>query len=137
MLRAAAVAGVLSGVPSTFAAIRAQRDPLSPTRAAGRVLLPDENRTAPLIVAAALVHATLSLGWACVIAATLPKHAGRVRGLTHGALSGVAIAGLDLGVAHAVRHPRLAAIARLEVRSQVADHVAFGAVTGFLLGRSG
>ena len=135
VLRAAVVADVLSGIPSTFAAVRAQRDPLSPTRAAGRMLLPDEERTVPLLPAAALVHGTLSLVWAAVIAATLPRRAGRVRAVTHGALMGATIAAADLGLAHRVRHPRLAAVARLEVRSQVADHVAFGAVTGLMLGR--
>ena len=42
----------------------------------------------------------------------------------------------DLGLAHAVRNPRLEAVANLEVTSQVADHLAFGAVTGVMLARS-
>lgn len=94
---------------------------------------PDEHRLAPLIGAAAAVHAALSLGWTVVIAATLPRSAGPARTVLHGALVGAAIAGLDLGVAHALPHPRLAAIAELEVAPQLADHVAFGAVAGLLL----
>jgi hypothetical protein len=133
VLRAAVVAGALSGIPSALAALRAQRDPLSPTRAAGRMLLPGEQRLAPLVGAAALVHGALSLGWAAVIAATLPREAGRVRAVVHGTLLGGAIAAADLGLAHAVKHPRLESVARLEVTSQVADHLAFGAVTGLML----
>lgn len=136
MLRAAFVAGVVSGAPSALAAVRAQRDPLSPTRAAGRMLLPDERRLGPLVGAAGVVHGVLSLGWASVIAATLPRDAGRLRAVLHGTLLGGAIAAADLGLAHAVRNPRLEAVANLEVTSQVADHLAFGAVTGLMLARS-
>lgn len=135
VLRASFVAGLLSGAPSALAAVRAQRDPLTPTRAAGRVLKPDEQRLVPLLGAATLVHSTLSIGWASVIAATLPCDAGRGRAVLQGTLMGAAIAGADLGLAHVTRHPRLKAIAELDVMSQVADHLAFGALTGLLLAR--
>jgi hypothetical protein len=135
VLRAAFVAGAVSGIPSALAAVRAQRDPLTPTRAAGRMLRPDEQRLGPLVAAAAVVHGTLSVGWASVIAATLPRDAGRMRAVLHGTLMGGAIAAADLGLAHTVRHPRLEAVAKLEVTSQVADHLAFGAVTGLMLAR--
>lgn len=135
MLRAAFVAGVVSGLPSALAAVRAQCDPFSPTRAAGRMLKPDETRLVPLLGAATVVHSTLSIAWASVIAATLPRDAGRVRTVMHGTLMGGAIAAADLGLAHAVKHPRLEAVAKLEVQSQVADHLVFGAVTGLMLAR--
>jgi hypothetical protein len=133
VLRAACVAGAVSGIPSALAAVRAQRDPFSPTRAAGRMLRPDEQRLLPLVGAAAVVHTVLSIGWASVIATTLPRGAGRVRASVHGALLGAAIGALDLGIAHSFDHPRLRAIAKLETTSQLADHVTFGAVTGLML----
>jgi high-affinity Fe2+/Pb2+ permease len=100
------------------------------------MLVPRETRTGRLVGAAAIVHGVLSLGWTCVIARTLPRDAGRARSTVHGVLMGAAVAGLDLGIAHALRTPRFAAIRELPVRPQVADHLAFGAVAGFVLRRS-
>lgn len=131
--RAAFWAAVLSGLPSTAWSIAHHRDPLEATRAAGLMVLPDDSRSLPLAGAAAAVHGALSLGWTCVIARTLPQDAGRARSVLHGALLGAAIAGLDLGVAHVVRTPRFAPIRELPVAPQLADHVAFGAVAGFVL----
>jgi hypothetical protein len=100
------------------------------------MLAPYESRRVPLVAAAAAVHASLSVGWTAVIARTLPRDAGRARSVLHGVLMGAAIAGADLGTAHVVRNPRLVAIRELPVAPQVADHVAFGAVVGFVLRRS-
>jgi len=136
IVRAGFWAAALSGVPSTLWSVRHGRDPLEAARAAGRMLVPRETQTVPLVGAAALVHGVLSSGWTVVIAATLPRDAGRARSVLHGALMGAAIAGADLGLAHVVRHPRLAAIRALPLGPQVGDHVAFGAIAGLLLRRT-
>jgi len=112
---------VLSGVPSTAWAIVRRQDPLAPTRAAGRLLLPDTGDHLALLAAAAAAHGALSLGWTAVLQ-RLPGGLGRAAGY------GLAIAALDLGVAHLVRGERFGPIADLPVLPQVADHVAFAVV---------
>jgi len=87
----------------------------------------EDRSRASQIAAGLAVHGALSLGWAAVLAATLPDR----RPAWWGAVAGVGIAGLDLGIASR-RYP---AIAQLPRAAQLADHVAFGAIAGFVLGR--
>ena len=124
-IRAGAWAAVLSGVPSTVYAFATGRDPLEATTAAGSILLPRETRRLPLVLAAAPVHLALSFGWA------LALEKGRVRGTVPGVAAGLAIAALDLGLVGR-RFPR---VRGLPLAPQVADHVAYGAVVGFVLAR--
>ena len=58
--------------------------------------------------------------------AALPAH----RRVAWGAVAGLAIAALDLGLAHRSRAPRFAPVSDLPLWPQVADHVAFGALIG-------
>jgi hypothetical protein len=126
-LAAGCVAAVVSGAPSTLCALLAEGRPLEPTLAAGSLLLPREQRASRLLLAAVPVHAALSLGWAVVLAAVLP----RKRTTELGALAGFGIAALDLGVIGR-RYPRIRALPQLP---QVADHVAYGATVGAVVGR--
>ena len=123
VLRAAAAAAALSGTPSTAHALLTGRDPLEATLAAGTVLFRGETRRWRLVAAAVPVHLALSLGWTVVL-----DRAG-VRGARAGALAGLGIAALDLGVVGR-RYPRVRALPLLP---QLADHVAFGAIAGLLL----
>ena len=127
-VRDALVAGlagaVLGGVPSTAWALVDGEDPLEPTLAAGSILLRHEHRRGRLCAAAVPVHLATSLGWAGVLARA------RVN-MRAGALAGLAIAALDLGVAGRL-FPRIRA---LPLAPQVADHVAYGATVGFVLAR--
>jgi hypothetical protein len=124
-IRAAAWAAVLSGAPSTLHALATGRDPLEATLAAGSILLPGEERRARLLAAAIPVHLGLSLGW------TLALDRAGVRGARSGALAGLAIAAIDLGLGgRRFRHVRA-----LPLLPQVADHALFGAVAGAALGR--
>jgi hypothetical protein len=130
VVRAAAVAGALSGVPSTAWALARHGDPLAPTWAAGRLLAPGTPPGPRLLGAATVVHGAVSLGWTAVLAAVLPHR----RRVATGAAGGVAIAALDLGVARLCRRdPRFAAVARLPLGPQVADHVAFGVIAAATL----
>ncbi|MBO2451049.1 hypothetical protein J4573_28395 [Actinomadura barringtoniae] len=124
---AAAVAGVVSGAPSTLHALLTRRRPIEATLAAGTMLLPRESRSVPLALAAVPVHAALSLGWAGVLGAVLPAR----RAAGAGAAAGLVIAALDLGVVGR-RVPRIRALPQVP---QVADHVAFGLVVGWVLAR--
>jgi hypothetical protein len=126
VIRAAAWAAALSGAPSTLHALATGRDPLEAALAAGTILLPDETRRARLLAAAVPVHLAVSVGWTFVL-----DRAG-VRGAARGALAGLAIGSLDLGLgARAV--PRVRALPLLP---QLADHAAFGAVAGHVLART-
>ena len=124
-IRVAAWAAALSGAPSTLHALATGRDPLEATLAAGSLLLPHEHSRAKLLAAAVPVHLALSLGWTIVL------DRARVRGARDGALAGFAIAAVDLGVAGR-RFPR---IRSLPLGPQLADHVAFGGVAGWMLAR--
>jgi hypothetical protein len=126
-LRAGLVASIVSGAPSTVHALLAGADPLEATLAAGTLLLPGEERRSRLLRAAAPVHLALSVGWGIALAALLPRR----RTLAAGALGGLLIAALDLGIIGR-RFPRIRA---LPVGPQVADHVAFGAVVGAVVAR--
>jgi hypothetical protein len=126
-LAAGGVAAVVSGAPSTAHAVATGRDPLEATLAAGSIALPQEERTLPLLLAAVPVHAAVSLGWALVLVAVLPRR----RTVLAGAVAGLAIAAIDLGtVGRAL--PRVRALPLLP---QLADHVAYGVVVGWVLAR--
>lgn len=126
-LKAGAVAGVLSGVPSTVHAVASGRSPIDAVEAAGSLLLPREAPRYKLVVAGIVAHGAISLGWGVVLAAVLPRRHGAVGG----AVAGLAIAGLDLGIVGR-RFPRIGA---LPVGAQVADHVAYGVIAGAMLSR--
>jgi hypothetical protein len=122
---AGAVAGVLSGAPSTAHALLTRGDPLEATAAAGSLLLRRETSRARLLAAAVPVHAALSVGWGVVLSAVLPRR----HPAAWGALAGLAIAVLDLSVA-ARWFPHVRA---LPLAPQVADHLAYGAIAGAVL----
>ncbi|HEX3668177.1 MAG TPA: hypothetical protein VHY55_03380, partial [Acidimicrobiia bacterium] len=79
--------------------------------------------------AGVVAHGAISLGWGVVLSAVLPRR----RTVAWGALAGLAVAGLDLGVLRS-RWPRIRALPTLP---QVADHVAFGALVGGVVSRAG
>jgi hypothetical protein len=128
-LRAGAVAGVLSGAPSTVHALATGRSPVDALRAAGTLLVADDAPPSAQAAAGVVAHGAISLGWGVVLAAILPRR----RTVVWGALAGLAVAGLDLGVLGG-RWPRIRALPTLP---QVADHVAFGALVGTVVSRAG
>ena len=114
---AGAVAAVVSGVPST---LMTRGDALAATRAAG-TLLPGR-RDRPGVFAGLAAHILVSAFWTAV-------NRRRRLGAIGGAVAGLVIAGLDLGIA-AKAFPAIDALPRFP---QVCDHVVFGAVAGALL----
>jgi hypothetical protein len=122
---AGSVAAVLSGVPSTLHALSTGRSVLEGALAAGSIALPSEDRRIPLLLAAVPVHLGLSLGWALVLAAVLPRR----RTVTAGGVAGVAIAALDLGLIGR-RYSRIRALPQ---PPQIADHLAYGITVGAVL----
>jgi hypothetical protein len=124
---AGGLAAILSGVPSTLHAIAGRTNPLEASLAAGTLLLPRERRPSRLLPAAIAAHAALSLGWALVLAVSLPRR----RTVAWSLPAGLAIAALDLGVVGR-RYPRIRALAPVP---QVLDHVAYTATVGWVLSR--
>jgi hypothetical protein len=122
----AGIAGaLLSGAPSTVWAVITGRSVTEGALAAGSLVLPREHRTPVLLLAAVPVHLALSLGWALVLAATLPER----RTAAWATLGGLGIATLDLGLIGR-RYPRIRALPQ---PPQVADHLAYGAAVGAML----
>ena len=126
-LTAGLVAAVTSGIPSTAYAAARGTSILDGARAAGAILLPRETRTAPLLAAAVPVHLGLSVCWAFVLDAALPRQHEPLLG----ALGGLAIAAIDLELIGR----RLPAIRALEQPPQWLDHAAYGLTVGFVLAR--
>ena len=134
-LWAGAVAGVLSGAPSTVHALVTGGSVLEAVAAAGDLLPPMRTSDTSFVstvridvVRGLVAHAAISLGWGALLGVALPRRAPVVGG----AVAGLAIAALDLGIVGR-RFPRIRA---LPAGPQVADHVAFGAVVGWVLSRS-
>lgn len=121
------VGAVVSGVPSTVHALVVGGDPLAATYAAGRLLLPHEDGKPRLVAAAAVAHGALSLGWAVPIAAVAPRRGA----VAVGAVAGLAIAALDLGIVGR----RIPAVRSLPAAPQVADHVLYGVVVAVVSSR--
>ena len=119
VLLAGAVAGVVSGIPSTLYALR-RGIPLSASTAAAGALLGKASITRGLIA-----HAAISVWWAAVLARVLPAE----HRIAAGGFGGAAIAALDLGVI-ARRYPSIHALPQAP---QWADHVLFGATVGAVL----
>lgn len=124
-MAAGLVAAVVSGMPSTAYALCAGRDPLEAVWAAGSLLPGAGRRRDRLLAAAAATHLGVSLGWALVLSRALPDR----RTIPLGALAGLAIAGLDLGVIGR----RLSRIRALPQLPQLADHVTYGATVAAVL----
>jgi hypothetical protein len=126
-LAAGAVGALLSGVPSTTVTVLRGESLLDGATAAGSIVLPAERRTLPLVAAAVPVHLALSLGWAAVMSALLPRRA-TVPAAVAGAL---AIAALDLELIGRA-FPRIRALPQ---GRQWADHVAYGLAVGVVVRR--
>jgi hypothetical protein len=126
VVKAGLAGAAMSGLPSTVITLARRESLLDGARAAGAILLPRETRTPVLLAAAVPVHLGLSLGWAAVIA-RLPRQGAMV-----GALAGLAIAAVDLGVIGR----RIPAIRALPQKRQWADHVAYGISVSYLLKRT-
>jgi hypothetical protein len=118
-LVAAAIAGIVSGAPSTAHSLYNKRSVFTATRAAGTLL------GRPSVARGIAAHVALSVSWGLVLTRVLPRDH---RALA-GALAGAAIAALDLGLVGR----RIPAIRALPQLAQWADHVVFGAMFGAVL----
>ncbi|TDD70073.1 hypothetical protein E1262_10950 [Jiangella aurantiaca] len=127
-VRVAAVAAVLSGLPSTAYAAVTGGDVLASTRAAG-TLLPGR-RSRPSVAGGVVAHVVVSAGWTAVLFAVARR---RPLGVAGGLAAGAAIAALDLELIGR-RYP---AIRTLPRGPQWLDHLAFGAVVGAFSADSG
>lgn len=119
--RAWLVAAVVGGVPSTVHALSTGGDVLRSTRAAASLL------GGTGVIRGAVVHLGVSAFWTVVLAAV---HRRRPLDARTGAVAGAVIAVVDLELVGR----RFPAVRELHRAAQWADHVAFGALVGALLG---
>ena len=125
---AGAVAATVSGAPSTVVALATGVDPRQSVWAAATILRPRRPPPAGFggLVLGGLAHLMVSAAWTAAFVAVARRW--RMTA-TRGAIGGLLIAALDLGVIGR----RLPAVAALRQGPQWADHVVFGAVLGRLL----
>jgi hypothetical protein len=90
------------------------------------MVLPAQSTLAALLIAAAVVHGTVSLFWALVFGAALPRR----RVPLWSVLGSAAVALLDLKVIAPMFFPSVAALA---FWPQFADHLTWGALLGVTL----
>ena len=126
-LVAGTVAAVWSGIPSTVHALVTRRNVMDTVRAAGSIAVPNGSGAAQ-IAASPLVHAVMSLGWGVALSFVLPRR----QAALWGAVAGLAIGALDLGIVAKRKFPQIAALPQWP---QYADHAAYGAVVGWVLER--
>lgn len=126
-LAAGTPAWALSGVPSTAWTILRGGNPLGSARAAGTLVAGEHRSPTTLLAAGALAHTAIAFGWAAVFAVALPRRLT----VAAGALAGLAVAGLDLGLVG--RH--FPAIRALPTLPQVADHLAYGVLVATVVRR--
>jgi hypothetical protein len=124
-LSAGLAGAACSALPSTVWSLVRGDDLLEGGRAAGAMLLPNERRTAVLLATAVPVHLAISIGWAAVMAAALPRGGEPAWGV----VGGMAIATLDL----ALIGRRIRSIEALPQGRQWADHAAYGLAVGLVL----
>ena len=122
---AAALAGVLSGIPSTVWAFVTSTDPWEATIAAGAVVVGGEAPFVWLIAAATVVHGSMSVFWAGVLCASLPRN----RSILWGIVAGGLITVLDIVIIGRF----IPAIRDLAFLPQLADHLMFGTVVGAII----
>jgi len=122
---AAAISGILSGIPSTSWVFLTGGDLLEAGRAAGNLLLPATSTAAALLGAGAVAHAAVTAFWSVALSAALPvRHT-----VAWGALASLGIAALDLGLIGKF-FPLIKALA---IGPQIADHLAFGVVAAAVI----
>ena len=130
-VRAGLTAAVFSGVPSTLMTLRSGGDIFASTEAVGAVLLPHWRKGWARVAAGGVAHVLISLLWARVLQRLLRDNTDAVGAIGAGAACGAAIAAVDLGLAGRF----LPAIRALPRGQLLADHLAIGAIVGWVLRR--
>jgi hypothetical protein len=125
LLSAGSIATLFSGIPSTLYAVLSGTDPWQAMRAAGAMLIPADSAFPLLLMAAALVHCTISFLWAALLVLILPPEHVILSSLVSAALIGV----FDLLIVGQL----LDTIYALPFWPQMADHLLWGALLGAIL----
>lgn len=126
VLIAGAVAGVIGAIPSTVHFFVTSRDVSAPLNALAAMVEADELPVLPRAVIASIVHFTVSLFWASLLVARLPKD----HELFYALVAGLIIALLDLEILAPLFFPEVASLAFLP---QLADHLAWAGTVGWVV----
>ena len=131
-VRAGLAAALLSGAPSTLVAVVRGEDVFASTEAVGTVVLPRWRKGWARVAAGAVAHLVISLFWARVLEGLLSDNDDASGAVLAGAACGAAIAAIDIGGIGRFLPP----IRELAAGPVVADHLAYGAIVGYVLHRS-
>lgn len=131
-VRAGLAAALLSGAPSTLVAVVRGEDLFASTEAVGAVVFPRWRNGWARVAAGAGAHLVISLFWARVLARLLRDNDEAAGTVLAGAAGGAAIAVIDIGGIGRF----LPAIRELPAGPVMADHLAYGAIVGYVLHRS-
>ena len=131
-MRAGLIAAVLSGAPSTVVTLRRGEDILASTEAVGEALLPRVRKGWARVAVGGVAHLCISLFWARVMQRLLRAESGTAAAVSGGAACGAAIAAIDLGLVGRFLPP----IRALPGGQLFADHLAYGAIVGWVLQRN-
>ncbi len=131
-VRAGLTAALFSGAPSTLIALSRGEDIFASTEAVGAVLLPDRRKGWARVTAGGVAHVLISLFWARILERVLRDQQGAARAAVAGAACGAGIALIDIAGVARVLPP----IRDLAAGPIVADHIAYGAIVGWVLRRS-
>ena len=126
-------AALLSGAPSTLVALRRGDDIFASTEAVGAVVLPRWRSGWARVGAGTVVHLFISLLWARILERLLRDNDDAASAALAGAACGAGIALIDIGGIARFLPP----IRELPAVPVVADHLAFGAIVGWVLHRAG
>jgi len=126
---AAVVAGLAGAVPSTLYALVTGGDGLASINAVAAIVNAEHLATGWRLAVAAAIHFAVSLLWATLLIAILPRR----RAVLWAAAAGVLIAVLDLRVLAPPLFPEVAALA---FWPQLADHVVWGVAVGVVCART-
>lgn len=131
-VRAGLTAALLSGAPSTVVALSRGEDVFASTEAVGAALAPRCRKGWGRVGIGAVAHVLISLFWARVLQGRLRENKDPAGAAIAGAACGAGIALIDIGVIARFLPP----IRALPAGPVVADHVAYGAIVGWVLHRA-
>lgn len=131
-VKAGLAGAVLSGAPSTLVALFRGEDIFASTEAVGAALLPRWRKGWVRVAAGAGAHLLISLFWARVLDRLLGDKDDANGAALAGAACGAGIALVDIGGIARF----LPAIRELPTGPVVADHIAYGAIVGWVLHRT-
>ena len=120
------IAAFLSGIPSTALAYFTGKDMMEATRAAGAMLIAPDSSTSSLVLAATVVHGTLTFFWASILTLFVPRE----HAVSYSCIVMILVGIVNLCIIAPLFFPSVVA---LSFWPQMMDHAALGFCFGIVL----